>query len=329
MISPTVDRVAWLRARQLGITATDIAAICGLDPYRTPLDVWHEKSLPIDDVADAVDDTDVEAMEWGHRLEPMVAAKFADKHPEYEVRDSPGLISMLELNLTEPDRNKWCLATPDRILRTAPNTVSDVLEIKTAGARQTRAWDDDGTPDQHVVQLQWQLMVLGADRGFIAALIAGQRYVEREFSRDDELIAMLHARGLEFLSEHVHQGIPPEADPWRDRQLLSRVYEVDPTKTVQLSGEALTALDVRLYCKAQIEGLEHEIAEADAIVKQEMGDAEIGLDDNRVAVTWKQSTPKRFDQKGFKAAQPALYDQWKKQGKQRTYLVKEKKTDDS
>lgn len=313
-IGPDVDRVEWLKARQLGITATDIGAIVGLDPWRTPLDVWHEKNIVIDDELDAVDDTDVEAMEWGHRLEPMIAAKFSHAHPEFGVHPSPGLIAA--------ERYPWALATPDRLLELRPDASSEVLEIKTAGARQADKWDDDGTPDQYVVQLQWQLLVVDAPRGFIAALIAGQRYVEREFKRDDELIEILLDRAACFLHEHVHTGEPPEADPWRDAQLLSRIYDVEPKATVQLSGEALLELEHREELKARAKVIEREIAEAEAIVKQEMGGAEIGLDGDRVAVTWKQNDARTLDQKAFKAAHPKLHAEFAPPKPQRRFLPK-------
>lgn len=331
MISPTLDRVEWLRARQLGITATDIAAIVGLDPYRTPLQVWLDKTVPIDDELDADDDTDVEAMEWGHRLEPMVAAKFADKHPEFTVHDSPGLVAAVDPGPS------WALATPDRLLTRAavgaalnadPRSRLAVLELKTAGARQARAWENDDTPAQYVVQVQWQLLVCGFDVGFIGALIAGQKYVERRFKRDEQLIDMLVEKGSAFLSDHVQQHMPPQADPWRDSRLLSHVYDVTPAERVQLSAEALTALDLRRHCKAQIEGLEHEIAEAEAIVKQELGGAEIGLDGDRVAITWKQSHPKRLDQKALKREHPELVKTFSPPGERRTFLPKEIKTDE-
>ena len=40
-------RANWLARRRKGLTATDIPALFGLSPWRTPLDVWLSKLRPV------------------------------------------------------------------------------------------------------------------------------------------------------------------------------------------------------------------------------------------------------------------------------------------
>ena len=37
------QRAAWLKGRRTGIGGSDVAAVLGLNPWKTPLDVWNDK----------------------------------------------------------------------------------------------------------------------------------------------------------------------------------------------------------------------------------------------------------------------------------------------
>ena len=60
----------WLRYRKLGIGGSDAGAICGLNPYVTAMQVYHDKT------SDAINATDNEAMRQGRDLEEYVAQRF-------------------------------------------------------------------------------------------------------------------------------------------------------------------------------------------------------------------------------------------------------------
>ena len=38
------NRTAWLRGRNIALGASDIPVVCGLVSYKTPLDLWKEKT---------------------------------------------------------------------------------------------------------------------------------------------------------------------------------------------------------------------------------------------------------------------------------------------
>ena len=63
----------WLKARKTGIGGSDIAAILGLSPYRTPVDVWAEKTGR----ATAQDET--LQMRFGRYAEEFVAREYTAK----------------------------------------------------------------------------------------------------------------------------------------------------------------------------------------------------------------------------------------------------------
>jgi putative phage-type endonuclease len=75
VISPSIDHKAWLRERQNGIGASEVASVLGLpEAYETPLQVYARKvafELP--------DDQPTEAMEWGNKLEPLIAQTYQER----------------------------------------------------------------------------------------------------------------------------------------------------------------------------------------------------------------------------------------------------------
>lgn len=273
-IAPDVDRAEWLATRRLGITSTDVASIVGVNPYKTALQVWWDKMTDHDE-----DLSEVEAVEWGLRLEEPVAAKFAHKHPEFIVDGSPGLITA---------EDGWRMTTPDRMLTGRDDGYRGVLEVKTGGPRQASRWEDDETPDEYVVQVQWHMAVTGTSYAWLGALIAGRQYIEREFVRDEPLIHMLTTQAQAFRNDHVLPKVPPIADPWKDAQLLNRIYAPKDDLEVELSGEAWLAVQHRDELKATAKLVKAELDECEATIKQELGDATLGTFEGKPVVTWRQ-----------------------------------------
>ncbi|HQV23796.1 MAG TPA: YqaJ viral recombinase family protein, partial [Agitococcus sp.] len=64
-------RIDWLKGRQTGIGGSEIAAIVGLNQYRTPMQVWESKVNPVQD-----EETSQPAY-WGTVLEDVVAKEYA------------------------------------------------------------------------------------------------------------------------------------------------------------------------------------------------------------------------------------------------------------
>jgi len=190
------DRKAWLEERRKGICATDIAAISGIHPYKTALEVYVEKTEGTDK-----DLSDNEAVEWGLRLEEVIATKYAESHG-VELTDC-GLV-------VHPDTD-WRRATPDRLVVGEDRGV----EVKTAGIRQAARWGEEQTdqvPEEYLVQVAWQCATLGYDTWDIAVLLAGQEYREYRLHRDTELEAGLIQLGHDFWTDHVLKRIPPPLD---------------------------------------------------------------------------------------------------------------------
>ena len=67
-----MEREEWLRQRKNGIGGSDAGAVCGLNPYVSPVQVYLDK------ISDKISDYDNEAMRQGRDLEEYVARRFTE-----------------------------------------------------------------------------------------------------------------------------------------------------------------------------------------------------------------------------------------------------------
>src|SRR5262245_52949583 len=72
-LAPDIDRAAWLEARRKGIGASEIAAVLGISPWESPFSLYWRK-------VNGWDYEPSSEMEWGTRLEPVIAEKYANNH---------------------------------------------------------------------------------------------------------------------------------------------------------------------------------------------------------------------------------------------------------
>ncbi|MCA6090967.1 YqaJ viral recombinase family protein [Streptomyces sp. SCA3-4] len=186
----------WDRARSgLVITATEVAAVVGLSPWRTRSSLWHRKA----GAAPAKTVTSPAAMKWGTRLEPVIADVFAEAHPDLAVHATG----------TWANRDRgWQRATPDRIITPADGGPAALLEIKTS--RHEDDWVD-GVPVYYRCQVLWQLDTLGLDVAHVAVLVAGQDYREYTVPYDAAEAEALREAASEFLRS-IAAGEPPPSD---------------------------------------------------------------------------------------------------------------------
>ena len=128
--SPLVPDVGQ-EGRRLGLGGTDVAAVVGLNPYRTAWDVWAEKV----GLVEPPELDHVPAVRWGKVLEPTIAETWAGNDRRVDLVE-PGSV------LVHPER-PWLRGTPDRLAVDQ----ALVLEIKTAGLRQAPFWGESGTDE--------------------------------------------------------------------------------------------------------------------------------------------------------------------------------------
>ena len=184
----------WLEHRRLGIGGSDASVVCGISRYKSPVELWMDKTgqLPHQEAG--------EAAYWGTLLEPFVRSEFTKR---------TGIGVTHKNELLQSEEYPFMLANLDGICE-----VSDygtcVFEAKTASAYKAEEWEDS-IPDEYQIQVQHYLAVTGYAGTYIAALIGGNTFKWKFIERDKELISMLIELEKDFWN-HVQTRTPPPLD---------------------------------------------------------------------------------------------------------------------
>ena len=175
-------------ARRSSLGASEIAAVCGMDPFAGPWDVWADK-LGLD-IREEFAESDM-----GHLFERPLLEHYSRK---------TGVALTYPSTLIHP-LHKWVSATPDGL------AVDRVVQVKVVGANMAHKWDG-GVPEYVVCQVQWEMFVTGLPLAVVVACVGGTDYRALDVPADRELQNTLYAIGRDFWFDHVLSGVPPDPD---------------------------------------------------------------------------------------------------------------------
>ncbi len=260
-----LPREEWLEIRKRGIGSSDAAAAVGLNPYKSQLELWLEKTgrdtgLPKTDPND-----DESPMYWGNVLEPIVAWHYG-KRTGNKVRRGNAVLQHPDPELS------WMLANIDREVIGADDV--QILECKTAGINGARLWKE-GVPEYVQLQVMHQLAVTGKQAADVAVVLGGQHLEIHRIERDEEMIARLIELERTFWT-YVETDTPPPADGTASAETALRgLYPEDDGQTVDFrDNPGLTAAYVELKALRQFIDKKHaREAQLKQMLQQAMGEA--------------------------------------------------------
>lgn len=273
-----LDRQQWLAVRKNGIGSSDAAAAVGLNPYKSPLELWLEKTgrdanLPKPDPTD-----DTSPTYWGTLLEPLVAAQYSRRTGRRVRR-----VNAVLQHASEP----WMLANLDREVIGEANV--QILECKTAGLNGARLWRE-GVPEYVQLQVMHQLAVTGKQAADVAVLVCGHELQVHRVNRDDEMIRHLMQLEREFW-ECVRADRQPAADGSESAdRALRALYPRDSGGEVDFRGdlEMAAVFSHLVSVRAALEEQGEREAKLKQRIQERMGIATRALFDIGV-VSWKRS----------------------------------------
>lgn len=296
----------WLENRRKGIGGSDVGAILGLNKWRSPYQLWLDKTgqLPV------TEDETNEFAYWGNVLEDVVAKEFARRtgkkvrraNQVFEHKDYPFLRANVDRMIVGEDA---------------------ILECKTTSEWNSKEWEDDEIPVSYLLQVQHYLNVLDKDKGYIAALIGGNKFVWKEVKRDQELIDIMQAKLVDFWEKNVLGNVAPEIDgSATTTSFINDYYNAAYSdNTIELDIDELASEIAET--KAVIKQLQEQVNEQENKIKYQLGEgkADVGIS-NQWIVTWKQVTTNRVDSKKLKADYPEIYEQCIKQSTSKRFNLK-------
>lgn len=268
----------WLAARRSGVSASDVAAVLGYGPYKTPWEVWADKTGVRAREVDAAR----EAIRLGVAMEPWLLAQARHMLGQEVTRTA----SRLYAHPVE----RWQLASPDGATGSGDRPTA-LIEAKTAGLASgfgvPAGWSDERAPLGYELQCRWQMRVCGVDTAHLVALVAGVGLRRYTYHRDIGIEADLVAQVAEWRDKHLIRGIEPAMGP-ADNALMDATHPAGGAGSVALD----TVPDIVEVLYEYHDGLNREAAgraakeAATARLKRLLGDHTTATVAGREVATW-------------------------------------------
>ena len=295
----------WLEYRKLGIGGSDASVVCGISRYKSPVELWLDKTgqLPPQEAG--------EAAYWGTQLEPFVRAEFTKRTGIEVIRRS---------ELLQSEEHFFMLANLDGVCE-VPDYGTCIFEAKTASAYKAGEWDD-AIPDEYQLQIQHYMAVTGYKAAYIAVLIGGNTFRWKFVERDEELISMLIDLEADFW-KHVQDCTPPPLDgsDASAKFLARRFPSSTPKSQITLPDAAADLLSQYDDACEELEIVTERKQRAENLLKEMLGENEVGTSGSHI-VTWKSVSQERLDSKTLKAEHPALCKKYTNKTSYRRFTIK-------
>ena len=257
-------------ARSAFIGSSDTPAIMGLSPYRTPLDVYLSKTGQGNEQSG-------DWLDAGNRLEPWILDAFEQRFGVTLLRDTTHRLGEAPFGCNL-DGEKVREGSGD-----GPST-EYIVEAKQVGvvnySPHVYKWGEEGVddgkgdpliPDDVMVQVQHQLMVVCCPLAYVAALIANRGLCIYEIRPNENIMDQIFQQGSRFWRDHVNAGVAPEGTE-RDLDALRRLPR-DLGKSAPVDPELAEERD---ELAKEIGALKKRKDSVEAKILSSLGDAAVG-----------------------------------------------------
>jgi len=186
------------------IGGSDAAAILGVSPYKTPYQLWMEKTGQVEDDFDVSRD---KVLRRGKMLEPYVIEMTREEYG----------IEIVSRNQRFCDPELSFLSCEIDFEWMDVNGVQNA-DVKTVHPRVAYQWGEQGTdeiPLHYTVQFLFGQMIRGCERTLCSAMIGADDLRIYRTERDEEMISLIRQRCIDFwemVDKHVAPPITSLAD---------------------------------------------------------------------------------------------------------------------
>ncbi len=293
----------WLRLRKTGLGGSDAGAVCGLNPYSSPMKVFADKT------SDSVEGEDNEAIRIGRDLEQYVAERFMEA-TGLKVRRSNYMYRSVE--------HPCMIADVDRFV--AGEDAG--LECKTASAYNAGKWADGEMPLHYAMQCYHYMAVTGKRTWYLAAVILGKEFTYRKLTWEDGLIRQLIEAEEHFWNEHVAKNILPGPD---GSKACDAVLEKYFRAAGKAGGIELVGFDEKLGRREEIVASIKELETGQKRIEQEVKMYMQGHEaaaSGQYKVSWSSVKSMRLDEKRIRKERPEIFKDYAKETSYRRFSVR-------
>ena len=284
------SRKDWLLERAKSIGASDSSAVLGINPWKSNVELWLEKTNP----ESLLDQPDNLNMRLGRDMEPILRQLFTEE---------TGLQVRQDNHIRYDDEYPFLSTNLDG--RIVGDKVP--IELKTTGM----VWDGM-IPDNYFCQLQHQMMVTNSPYIYFAVLVLsnfGKQFIVEKYDRNERFIADMRAKMVNFWMNHVVTGDAPDPVSVKDARLLYK--DTIEESTIEGSFDMITICEKIKDYNKDIKKIKSKADELRVSIMDTMKEDEIMTYKGSILSTWKKSKGKlKFDLNKFKTDHPELYEEY-------------------
>ena len=310
----------WLAARMHGpsgkipytVGGSDVAAVFGVSPWTTPLELWMIKKGRMKPPAKS----NADQLEMGHLLEPIAAHWYAKKTGNRVYEDT---------NLYQHADHPYALANFDRRFERASDGEPGILECKSCTYHKASEWDDGAIPLYYELQLRFYLAVADVEIGAFSAIWGNNPDndlampdIERDRAKED----MIFERLDEWIWSLGNDKPPTMAGvaPKLALESLARIMgpstkglpSIEFSPKYEPSLRRIALLQGKIAdCNAEIKTYEKEIEAHSVRIAEVMKTHEHGVLEtttDKLLIDFVTRTSKRPDSKLLKEKYPTVYE---------------------
>jgi putative phage-type endonuclease len=283
------SRKDWLLERAKSIGASDSSAVLGINPWKSNVELWLEKTNP----ESLLDQPDNLNMRLGRDMEPILRQLFTEE---------TGLQVRQDNHIRYDDEYPFLSTNLDG--RIVGDKVP--LELKTTGM-----WDGM-IPDNYFCQLQHQMMVTKSPYIYFAVLVLsnfGKQFIVEKYKRNERFIADMRSKMVDFWMNYVVTGVAPDPVSVKDARLLYN--ETNQESVIEGSFDMITICEKIKDYNKDIKKIKSKADELRVDIMDTMKEDEIMTYKGSTLSTWKKSKGKvKFDLNKFKKDHPDIYEEY-------------------
>lgn len=282
-------REQFLLDRKTGIGGSDIAAIMGLNPWRSALDVYNDK------ISTTIELIDSPQLSRGRKLEKYILEEYTD-HTGQELE--------VDLPMMRDKEYPFLIGHSDAKIKDK----NILVEAKSVGSSSS-LWQNI-IPPYYKTQVAHYAAIADCEFVDVPVLFDRWEYAQYTYYRDESYEKTLRTAAIDFWHNHVLKQVPPEP---QNMDGLKKLYPRANAKAIQADDSLKTAIaDLNKLVMDQ-KTVDMKINNVKSHIMRCMEDNETIEDEHgKSMILWRNSTRKVFDLNGFKESNPELHEQYVK-----------------
>ncbi len=295
----------WLDYRRKGIGGSDAGTICGLNPYRSLIELWADKTGRLPDKEDS------EAMRIGRDLEQYVAERFCEETGK-KVRRRNAMF--------RHDDHEFIIANIDREI------VGEKagLECKTTNMFNKSDFENGEIPQYFYCQCMHYMNVMNYEKMYLAVLVMGKAFYWFEIPYDMNEGTTLLKMEIDFWNNYIIPDVRPEPDDSDSaKRTLDAVFKERSDNSVMLFEQEEMAAELARI-KAEKKVIEAEEKRLQNLLVNSLEGNSFGITLN-YELSYLLRKRSNIDGKKLREEFPEVYEKVKTESCYNVFGIKERK----